>query len=214
MGRVKSGEAMTQAIRLEGKAKSAPPLKGGSGPDMETFVNNVWLPAMRADNSSWKIDEGIWKRHIRPFWGPHKLSETRATAISEWLGIFENGKYAVSTRNRILCTLKSIFKAAGQNGYLDASPLAGIKCLKTSKRDSVNLTEADLREIITALKEDRNQEAAAILLMIFTGAAKRIILNAVMRTCAWIKNLSTRVALTGKILSFSFRMSPCPSSLE
>lgn len=148
--------------------------------DLESFVTQVWLPRIQAANTSWKIDEGNWRLHIRPFWGPHRLDAIQPQAVEDWLNIFAAKTYSPSTRNRILSTMRSIFRAACDNGYLNwhSSPLAGLKTPPINKRRPQVPDRAIIEDLLARLRNGEEPAAKAILLMLLTNAGKAGVLRA------------------------------------
>lgn len=126
------------------------------------------------------MDERIARQHILPFLGERRFPDLTREIILEWLGGFDSRNFAISTRNRILCVMKSIFKVACEREYLDAlqSPLSSIHCAPEKRQETVSLSEDEIGRLMARLKEETRPEASAIALLLLTGASKNEILMA------------------------------------
>ncbi|MDE5833700.1 MAG: hypothetical protein K2H64_12135, partial [Desulfovibrio sp.] len=144
-------------------------------PDMETFVRQIWLPAIKASRYSWRVDERISRQFILPYFGSMKLSAIDEAEIARWLGTIEAREFAASTRDRILHVLKDIFKTAENMGLLEPgrSPLLGVNLPGERQLDP-----AKLKTLLDRLLESDKPEARAIALLALTGGSKNEILSA------------------------------------
>lgn len=147
-------------------------------PDLPTFVSRVWLPFIRSARHSWRVDERISRQHILPFFGASRFSDITAARVREWLTTLESGRFAVSTRNRIVCVFKDIIKLAAAKNYLDASGLDEVRCAPENRRAATQIESGALDDLLERLAASDRPEARAILLLLLTGAGKTEILAA------------------------------------
>lgn len=154
--------------------------KGNSTPAMRAFVVEVWLPSIQRNRHSWRVDERISRQHILPFFGDLQLDRVSREGILEWLAGLEAGNFAISTRNRILCVLKDIYKLATEKGFLSPgqSPLRGIRGVPEKRQAAPGLSTAQIGLLLDRLAAENRPEATAIALLLLTGAAKNEILTA------------------------------------
>lgn len=149
-----------------------------NAPRLEDFVSTTWLPHIRARNASWKIDDSICKNHILPVFGSKRLTIITEGDVRQWLAASEKHKCALSTRNRRLQVLKSIFRLAVENSILVESPASGILTKRVKKTRRVSLNREYLSVIMDTLSRSPKREAKAIALLLLTGAHKNEILRA------------------------------------
>lgn len=141
------------------------------------FATDTWLPHVKEHKASWKIDEHTAKNHRVPAFGDKPIDSITEADIGLWLTGFKKQKCALSTRNRRLYVLKSIFNLAGENGLLTADPTLGIHSERI-KKQWPSLDRKYLFSLLDALNRSPKKEAKAIALLLLTGAHKSEIIKA------------------------------------
>ncbi|MBD5137537.1 MAG: tyrosine-type recombinase/integrase [Lachnospiraceae bacterium] len=145
---------------------------------MEEFVSAAWLPHVQAHKASWKIDEHTARNHILPVFGGKPIASITEADIRQWLTGYEKQRCALSTRNRRLHVLKSIFNFAVEKGLLEEAPTAKIRSKRIKKTRWPSLDRKYLSSLLDALNKSPKKEAKAITLLLLTGAHKSEIIKA------------------------------------
>ena len=81
----------------------------------EDFVRSKYLPYVQKNKRSWKTDERYLKRHILPYLGDFPLAQISEEKLREWLSALENNGLASSSRYRLFCLVKYIFRTMEGN---------------------------------------------------------------------------------------------------
>ena len=160
-----------------GARLSRQPLSGARQ-DLRSFVDEVWLPWAQESQTSWRLSKHIADQHIIPVFGAMRLEQIRPEAVRAWLDGLERKNFALTTRNRFLCVFKTICNVAIKAGRLSSSPAGAVACGRPERAEQRLLPLPDMRRILHALENSRRMEAAIILLLLYTGASKSVILRA------------------------------------
>ena len=148
--------------------------------NFDTFVSDVYLPHVQLHKRSWNVDERIARQHLSPTFGDRRLDDIERCEVEKWRhGLLMRG-LAPSTCNRILAVFKSICSLAGMYGLLPVgqSPCVGVLPLKVHTMRERYLTPSEARRLMRELEQSTRPEAAAIRLLLLTGARKSEILKA------------------------------------
>ncbi|MBD5627670.1 MAG: hypothetical protein HDQ90_09385 [Desulfovibrio sp.] len=145
---------------------------------MAEFVEATWLPRIKARKACWKLEANKEKNHILPAFGSKSLASITESDVRRWLDTFERQQCALSTRNRRLHVLKTIFTLAVEHGVLPADPSRHVQSRHVKKNHWPSLDDAHVASLLSALHFHSDRKAKAIELIMLTGAQKREILNA------------------------------------
>lgn len=173
--------------------------KGTQPVRLVVFVDAIWLPWVRHTQQSWRVSWGIACRHILPFFGNSPLTAISFQLVRQWQRQLRTLDLAPSTINRILSVFKTICNLAEAQGQLDRdfSPALALDWAKVQKPAMRLLELDDLRRLLLALKNSQRPEAPAVLLMLYTGAAKNVVLKARWRDIDLGQNLLRSQASRG-----------------
>lgn len=149
-----------------------------NAPRLSDFVSANWLPHIRVHNTSWKLDESICKKHIIPTFGSKALTSITEEDVRRWVAGFEKHKCALSTRNRRVQVIRSIFRLAVESCILTESPASAILTKRVKKVRWPTLDSECLTLLLDTLNRSTKREAQAIALLLLTGARKNEILHA------------------------------------
>lgn len=146
----------------------------------EKFVQAIYMPHIRKRKRSWFVDERIVHQHIFPTFGRRHITRIQRAEVETWLQNLGRQGLAASTCNRILAVLKSIFSLAIVCGKLrgNESPCLGVKSLKTLACQERSLSPGEAGKLMQTLRHCDRPEAAALRLLLLTGARKSEILKA------------------------------------
>ncbi|MDR1125420.1 MAG: site-specific integrase [Deltaproteobacteria bacterium] len=147
---------------------------------LDAFVATVYLPHVKLRKRSWQVDERIARQHLSRAFGNRPLAGMSRCEVEAWLQGLSNRGLAPATCNRILAVLKSICALALAHGILPAgqSPCAGVPSFKIHRQRERYLAPAEAGRLMRALEESTRPEAAALRLLLLTGARKSEILKA------------------------------------
>lgn len=145
----------------------------------DDFVSRAYLPQARLRKGSWRLDERLARNVLSPAFGQECLCALTEAQIRIWLDELLRQGYKISSCNRYLSLLKSIFSCADALGALGekSSPCRGIAPLKGTQHPPRFLTEAEACSLMKELSENSGLKAKAIQLLLITGAKKSEILR-------------------------------------
>lgn len=147
---------------------------------LDAFVSDVYLPHARLRKRSWRVDERIARQHISPAFGDRRPDGITRREVEKWLQNLSRQGLAPATCNRVLSVLKSICSLAAVHGLLPGgrSPCADVHPFKVHVRRERYLTPDEARRLMGELERSDRPEAAALRLLLLTGARKSEILKA------------------------------------
>lgn len=147
---------------------------------LDAFVAAVYLPHVRLRKRSWRVDERIARQRLSPAFGARRLDRIRRGEVEDWLrGLAEEG-LCPATCNRILAVFKSVCSLAMLHGVLPAgqSPCADVPPFRIHLQRERYLAPDEAQRLMRELERSARPEAAAIRLLLLTGARKSEILKA------------------------------------
>ncbi len=160
-----------------------------SVPTLGEFVRDSYLPYAKNVKRSWQTDETILRIHILPRFGAFPLDQISNQAIADLLSRMREAGYASGTSNRVLILLRFIFNLGRKWGIPGSTtnPTAGLKTAPDVCRERF-LSPDEAQRLLAALDADENQvAAAAIKLLLFTGARRNEVTHAKWEFVNWEK---------------------------
>ncbi len=152
--------------------------RSAAGVVFDAFVSQVYLPHARARKRSWRVDERIARRYLSPAFGMRPLAALSRGEVERWLEGLSGRNLAPATCNRILAVLKSVCSLAAIHGLVAGQSLcAGVPFFKVRLQRERYLTREEARRLMRALERSDRPEAAALRLLLLTGARKSEILG-------------------------------------
>ncbi|WP_304736648.1 site-specific integrase [uncultured Desulfovibrio sp.] len=148
--------------------------------ELDAFVDAVYLPHVKMRKRSWRVDERITRKRLSPVFGDRRLDGILRGEVENWLHDLAAQGLSPSTCNRNLAVFKSVCSLAMLHGVLPAgqSPCAGVRAFKIHWQRERCLNIAEARRLMRALERSPCAAAAAIRLLLLTGARKSEILKA------------------------------------
>lgn len=135
-------EARTAALKVVAAIS-----RGGSAEAVErTFgaLANHWIEKVaQRNNDSWQYQERRLQLHILPAWRDRKIVDIRRADVRALL----DGLEGAVLPNRVLTLIKTIFRYALSQDWIDFSPAEGIRKPQTEKERDRVLTMIDLTQI-------------------------------------------------------------------
>ena len=147
---------------------------------LDAFVAAVYLPHVRLRKRSWRVDERIARQRLSPTFGARRLDGIRRGEVENWLHDLAAQGLCPATCNRILAVFKSVCSLAMLHGVLPAgqSPCADVPPFKIHVQRERYLAPDEAQRLMRELERSARPEAAAIRLLLLTGARKSEILKA------------------------------------
>lgn len=159
-------------------------------PSLKQFIEERYLPHIKSDKRSWKIDEIFLRLHILPTLGKMPIDTITSEEIAAIVRQMEARGYAAASCNRAVIILRYAFNL-GKKWKIEGfgeNPTSALDLAPDVKRDRY-LTPDEVGALLSALKEDENKQAAqAILLLLLTGARRHEILDAKWEYVNWDRN--------------------------
>ena len=143
-------------------------------PQLNTFVQERYLPYVRTYKSSWQTDETVLRIHILPKLGGLALDEIKTDAISDLINRMHADGYASGTVNRVIVILRYNYNLARKWKVPGGAenPAAGLSAGPDVQRNRF-LSEQEAEALVRSINIDENQIAArAIMLLLLTGARR------------------------------------------
>lgn len=147
---------------------------------LDAFVAAVYLPHVRLRKRSWRVDERIARQRLSPAFGARRLDGIRRDEVEDWLRDLAEEGLCPATCNRILAVFKSVCSLAMLHGVLPAgqSPCADVPPFRIHLQRERYLAPDEAQRLMRELERSARPEAAAIRLLLLTGARKSEILKA------------------------------------
>jgi integrase len=158
-------------------------------PTLSEFIRDSYMPYAKNVKRSWQTDETILRIHILQKFGAHRLDQITDQGIASLMSRMRDAGYASGTTNRVLILLRFIFNLAKKWGAPGSAknPTAGLKTAPDVCRERF-LTLEEAQRLLSALHADENQvAAAAIKLLLFTGARRNEVTYAKWEYVNWEK---------------------------
>ena len=154
-------------------ARSAAPL-------LCDFVEARYLPFVRQNKRSWKVDQGNLERHVLPYLGSYRLPDITAGTLLAWIDALEQSGLSYSTCFRQFWLAKYVLNCAVHWGVLASD--AAFKSAGMPARPGRSPVLLELPELVRLFdilkKYPYWASANAIRLMLLTGAGKSEVLGA------------------------------------
>lgn len=147
---------------------------------LDAFVADTYLPHARLRKRSWKMDERIARQHLSPTFGHRALADLTRQEVETWLQNLSVQGLAPATCNRILAVFKSVCSLAAAHGLLPAGQAhcSDVPHFPIHTLRERYLTPDEARRLMRKLEHSPRPEAAALRLLLLTGARKSEILKA------------------------------------
>lgn len=150
-------------------------------PTFAKFVEDDFLPHIKAYKRSWDCDVSLLNNHLLPAFGSRYMdSITRRDVQKLITGRREMGK-APGTCDRMLILARHIFNCAlkWQTPGVKSNPAKEVELLNVDNKRDRYLNEDEVRRLYEAVQQSENPMLKYIVpMLIMTGARKREVLDA------------------------------------
>ena len=202
-----AGEARELALKLLKHVKQGvdpqASLLSDSGPTIENFFLQKYLPYVKSYKRSWSTDESMIRNHVIPKLGIFQMGNMSPPDVAVFLEQMKSQDYAIGTCNRALVLLRFGFELAmrWKMPGVSSNPVKEIKNIKDDNKIERYLTEQQTMALVQAVRQsDSEMLQFIVMFLIYTGARKREVLDARWRDIDWAQR-SWRIPKTksGKI---------------
>jgi integrase len=122
-----------------------------STPTVAEFIEEYLHRWARPNKKSWKEDQRLLEKDVKPVLGDKKVSEVRRRDIIYVLDLIKD-RGSMVTANRTFAVISRMFNFALERGVLDASPATRIKMEAEESRDRV-LTRPEIKTLHQLLND-------------------------------------------------------------
>lgn len=151
-------------------------------PTYKQFIQEAYLPYIKANKPSWRVDEAQLRLHILPVLGDLYMDEiTKQHAIDLFTQHRESGNFAPASTNRMLNVASRTFSCAMQWEVkgLSSNPMAAVQKLKENNERDRCLSDDELERLLSALESSEHPRIKAIVrMLLYTGARRNEVLEA------------------------------------
>ncbi len=142
-------------------------------------LHTHWMEThAKLHKKSWREDDRQYRVHLK-HWGARRLNTfTKAEIARLHAKIGKN--IGITTANRLLALIRSMFNKADELGFNSANPTRGIKMFKEQSRDRF-LQHDELPKFFVALTEEEPLFRDYFLIALLTGARRANLLS-----MAWV----------------------------
>lgn len=142
-------------------------------PTFAEFVEERYLPFAKERLRSYADHEGFFRLRLRPLWGNRPLDEVRPQDVADLQDRLRRAGLSNATINRYVAFVRRVFNLALRwEAYEGRNPAQHAEMRREHNRERF-LTEAELRALIMALRDEPNRSAAhALALLAATGARR------------------------------------------
>lgn len=156
--------------------------------DFGHFMDEQYLPFVKARKRSWRTDDSLIKNHLKPYFVGKTVSEVGGTDVM----MFQNQKlmegYQPSSVNRMTVLLKFIVNCSMRWGFRgrDRDWAEGVSELKNVRNRERFLNQCEAIKLVSVLKKHEDRIAAPLIhLLLLTGARKSELLFAKWEHLDW-----------------------------
>ena len=150
-------------------------------PTFAQFIDDQYLPHVKAYKRSWTTDVSLLKNHLLPRFAQRYLDEIKRDDIQKMHQDRKNAGAAAGSANRLLIMMRHIFNLAlkWEVPGIKANPCHGVPLLEENNQLERYLTVDEAQRLYEAVCKSDNQMLRFIVpMLILTGARKREVLDA------------------------------------
>jgi integrase len=140
-------------------------------PTLGEFFDASYVPYVKPRKRTWKGDQLLFDKRIRPVFGNRRLTEINRQEVQTFHANLLNENIAQATADHYVKLIRQILNRAVEWSVIEANPIARIKLFNPDNRLERYLDAAQLASLVSVLKTDRNRSICNIaLLLLSTGA--------------------------------------------
>ncbi|WP_276818925.1 tyrosine-type recombinase/integrase [Mailhella massiliensis] len=147
----------------------------------QEFVNTHYLPYAKVKKRSWRLDKRLIEQYLYPRFRNRPMDSVDTADVLAWQEHMLETGLSQASCNRAYSLLKSLFNCAIRWELLPEgkNPCRHVRALSEGPSRACYLSENDARKVLQELDRWPNPTtAAAIKLLLFTGARRNEVLSA------------------------------------
>jgi len=152
-----------------------------SVPTLGRFIEDHYLPYVRAYKRSWDTDWSLLRNHLLPRFGKRYLDEIKRQDIVKMHADRRASGAAPGSANRLLILMRYVFNLAirWQVPGVTANPCAGVPLLVENNQKERYINQDEAKRLYEAVCKSENKMLRYIVpMLVLTGARKREVLDA------------------------------------
>jgi integrase len=153
----------------------------GQVPTFARFIQDQYLPHIKAYKRSWTTDVSLLKNHLLPRFANMRMDQISRKDIARMHLERRSGGAAAGSANRLLIMMRYIFNLAlrWQVPGVDENPSRNLPLLPDNNKRERYLSQEEARRLYEAVTASENSMLQYIVpMLILTGARKREVLDA------------------------------------
>ncbi len=180
--KIKLSQGQDPAQQMESKAKEQSMTYGA-------FMVQHYLPHAMANKRSGKTDQSRYRNHLKTRFGDEPMVNITPYDVQLFHDKIKQSR-CPSTANRYLALLKRSLNLAVLWGFLETTPVRGVRMHQEDNIRKRYLSSDELVRLIRAAQQEPNRSAGnAITLLLYTGVRKQEALDAQWSHIDLTKNL-------------------------
>jgi integrase len=150
-------------------------------PTFAEFIEQQYLPHVKAYKKSWETDVSLLKNHLLPRFGKRFMDEITRQDVVKMHSDRKASGAAAGSANRLLIMMRYIFNLAlrWEVSGITANPTKNVPLMPENNKKERYLSEDEARRLYQAVCKSENGMLHYIVpMLILTGARKREVLDA------------------------------------
>lgn len=156
-------------------------------PTLAAFIADSYLPHIKVNKKSWKVDEAMFRLHILPRLGKLHLDEISKKHMVD-LTSAHSQLHKPGSTNRMISVAHRMFECAlkWELPGIASNPMAAVEKRKENNHRTRYLSAGELKALWAAIQHSDSSELPYIIrMLVFTGARKTEVLQAQWQHIDW-----------------------------
>ena len=167
--------------------------------NLETFVQEHYLPYAKVHKRSWKRDEQAYRMRVRERFGNVRLCDITRYQVQRFQTDLASMGIAPATQDHDIKLLRRALNLAVEWEFLERNVLKGVKLLNVDNQLHDVADQEQLARLVDILRTDSNRPVCNIIMFLLsTGARKMEVLTATWGQIDMDRGLWTIPAATAK----------------
>lgn len=156
-------------------------------PTLSAFINESYLPYIKASKKSWKVDEAMFRLHVTPSLGKLYLDDIEKKHLVDMVSAHSQN-FKPSSTNRMINVLHRMFNCAleWEVPGVATNPMTVVTKRKENSQRDRYLSPAELKALWKAVDHSESEMLPYIVrMLVLTGARKNEVTNAKWADIDW-----------------------------
>jgi len=145
---------------------------------LKDYFNNTYLPYCKLRNRNWLSKQRLFKLRIEPEFGDKLLTEITYLQLRDYHSQLKASGLAGATCDHVIKLMSHIFNIAIQEELANENPAARVKQFRDFNQINYNLSDQELKKLLSVLESSGSQPALIAMMLISTGCRLNEILTA------------------------------------